>query len=45
MNLKKEIFLLWNENYGKEKEIFEDYKDFSPDNAIEDIHSNTKFGK
>ena len=37
--------LLCNENYGKEKDIFEGYKDFKLDNTNADIYTTTKLEK
>ena len=37
--------LLCNENYGKEKDIFEGYKDFKLDNTNADIYKTTKLEK
>ena len=50
---EKKIFIYyWIKNYGKEEEIFEEYKDIKPErgvtpdsHAIGDIFSTTKFGK
>ena len=37
--------LLCNENYGKEKDIFEGYKDFKLDNTNADVYTTTKLEK
>ena len=37
--------LLCNENYGKEKDIFEGYKDFKLDNTNADVYTSTKLEK
>ena len=37
--------LLCNENNGKEKDIFEGYKDFKLDNTNADVYTTTKLEK